>query len=98
MLASMTLGPWRSARRRTLSSWRPAPRAPSASGRARRDSSTSTPSCRAVPSQNTAVPHNEFVARSARHDQIVAGLGDVDVKLQKLLAELVMMRLFDELQ
>lgn len=51
-----------------------------------------------MPSQNTAVPHNEFVARSARHDQIVAGLSDVDVKLQKLLAELVMMRLFDELQ
>jgi hypothetical protein len=44
------------------------------------------------------VPHSEFVGRAARHDKVVRGLGNIDVRLQKLLAELVMLRLFDEFQ
>jgi hypothetical protein len=51
-----------------------------------------------VPAQNVAVPYSEFVQRCARHNQIIVGLSSVDVRLQKLLAELVMMRLFDEFQ
>lgn len=47
---------------------------------------------------NVAVPHGEFVARCKRHSQVIAGLPQVEAKLQKLLAELVMMRLFDEFQ
>jgi hypothetical protein len=51
-----------------------------------------------VSAQNLAVPHNGFVARSSRHEQVIQGLGQVDAYLQKLLAELVMLRLFDEFQ
>lgn len=51
-----------------------------------------------MPAPNVAVPHSEFVERSNRHIRVIQGLGQVDVPLQKLLAELVMLRLFDELQ
>ncbi len=51
-----------------------------------------------MPAQNLAVPHTEFVARSNRHGQVVQGLSQIEVRLQKLLAELVMLRLFDEFQ
>lgn len=51
-----------------------------------------------MPAQNLAAPHNGFVARSNRHDQVIRGLSQIDARLQKLLAELVMLRLFDEFQ
>lgn len=51
-----------------------------------------------MPAQNVAVPHSEFVARSSRHSEVIHGLSQVDIRLQKLLAELVMLRLFDEFQ
>jgi hypothetical protein len=51
-----------------------------------------------VPAQSVTVPHAEFAGRAARHDKVVRGLGNIDVGLQKLLAELVMLRLFDEFQ
>lgn len=51
-----------------------------------------------MPAQNVAVPHAEFVQKSNRHDQLIQGLPNIDVQLQKLLAELIMMRLFDDLQ
>jgi hypothetical protein len=51
-----------------------------------------------MPAPNVAVPYLEFTARSNRHNQVRAGLTTVDPKLQQLLAELVLMRLFDEFQ
>lgn len=51
-----------------------------------------------MPAPNLAIPHTEFVARSDRHEPIIEGLGRTEVPLQKLLAELVMLRLFDEFQ
>jgi hypothetical protein len=51
-----------------------------------------------LPAPSVRVPQTEFHSRSTRHAQVVAGLGDVEVRLQKLVAELVMMRLFDEFQ
>ena len=51
-----------------------------------------------MPAQNVAVPHSEFLQRSSRHDDVIQGLSQVEARLQKLLAELVMMRLFDEFQ
>lgn len=51
-----------------------------------------------MPAQNVAVPHAEFVARSSRHTQVIQALNQVEVRMQKLLAELVMLRLFDEFQ
>ena len=47
---------------------------------------------------NVSVPYREFLQHCARHDQVVAGLPSIDPRLQRLLAELVMMRLFDEFQ
>ena len=46
----------------------------------------------------TSVPYLEFLDCCARHSRIVEGLSAIDIKLQRLVAELVMMRLFDELQ
>lgn len=51
-----------------------------------------------MPTPNVSVPHAEFERRCARHNAIVSGLSQVEPRLQKLLAELVMMRLFDEFQ
>jgi hypothetical protein len=51
-----------------------------------------------VPSQSVAVPHSELLSRCSRHSLVISGLGGVDARLQKLLAELVLMRLFDEFQ
>lgn len=51
-----------------------------------------------MPTQNVAVPHREFLERCSRHDQVIGGLEQIDLRLQKLLAELVMLRLFDEFQ
>ena len=51
-----------------------------------------------MPAPNVAVPHSDFLDQCARHDKVIAGLPSVEAGLQKLLAELVMMRLFDEWQ
>jgi hypothetical protein len=51
-----------------------------------------------LPVQNLAVPHNEFVTRTNRHEQVLQGLGPIEARVQKLLGELVMLRLFDEFQ
>lgn len=51
-----------------------------------------------MPNQNITVPHRQFLDQCQRHDTVIAGLAQIDPKLQKLLAELVMMRLFDEFQ
>jgi hypothetical protein len=44
------------------------------------------------------VPYQRFLQQCTRHDRVIAGLPGIDVGLQKLLAELVLMRLFDDLQ
>jgi len=49
-----------------------------------------------MPAQNLLVPHAEFHKRTTRHLQVISGMASADAQLQKLLAELVMMRLFDE--
>jgi hypothetical protein len=52
-----------------------------------------------MPAPTVAVPLVEFSRRCDRHALVVAGLLAVpDPKLQRLLAELVMMRLFDDFQ
>lgn len=48
-----------------------------------------------MPRSSVAVPYLEFVQRAARYDQVIKGLSAIDPSLQKLLAELVMMRIFD---
>lgn len=50
-----------------------------------------------MPSPNVRVPYEEFVGRSHRHGQVVSGLTSAEVRVQRLVAELVMMRMFDEL-
>jgi len=44
------------------------------------------------------VPYREFVDRSAKHDVIIKAIPGVEPRLQRLLAELTMMRLFDDFQ
>lgn len=51
-----------------------------------------------MPPQSVAVPHSELLGRCHRHSQVIAALGGVEARLQKLVAELVMMRLFDDFQ
>lgn len=51
-----------------------------------------------MPAPNVTVPHVEFERRYAKHALVLNGLPQVEPRLQKLLAELVMMRLFDEFQ
>jgi len=51
-----------------------------------------------VPAPNVEVPYREFLRRCGRHSQVVDGLSTVAPPLQRLLAELVMMRLFDDFQ
>lgn len=51
-----------------------------------------------MPAQSVAVPHSELVNRCNRHLQVIGGLQRIPPHLQRLLAELVMMRLFDEFQ
>lgn len=51
-----------------------------------------------MPPQNVAVPLGEFLQRTSRHRQVIVGLGGIAIGLQKLVAELVMMRLFDDFQ
>jgi hypothetical protein len=50
-----------------------------------------------LPAPNVGVPYAEFVSRSTRHISIVSGMGTLPPALQRLVAELVMMRMFDEL-
>src|SRR4051812_37525825 len=99
MLGSTILGQLRSARRRTSLSSLRARQARSASDHGKLDSTTSSRLCnRLVPPQNLAVPHNDFITRSHRHRQVIQGLTQIEARLQKLVAELVMLRLFDEFQ
>ncbi len=51
-----------------------------------------------MPAPNVEVPYQEFLRRCGRHSQVVDGLSTVSPRLQRLLAELVMMRLFDDFQ
>lgn len=51
-----------------------------------------------MPAQNLAIPHIQFVTWSDRHEPVIRGLSSIEVRMQKLLAELVMLRLFDEFQ
>lgn len=51
-----------------------------------------------MPAPNVQVPYQEFLQRCGRHSQVVAGLSSAPPRLQRLLAELVMMRLFDDFQ
>lgn len=44
------------------------------------------------------VPHETFLRQSDRHTLIASGLSSIDPTLQRLIAELVMMRMFDEFQ
>lgn len=50
-------------------------------------------------SPRVGVAHNRFVDRCARHTTLAKGLPQIaDHQVRKLLAELIMMRLFDDLQ
>lgn len=52
-----------------------------------------------MPNPRVGVPYDHFIHRCARHRILAAGLPDIaDHQVRKLLAELVMMRLFDDLQ
>lgn len=52
-----------------------------------------------MPAPNVAVPYTRFSRKCDRHSSVVAGLATLaDPKLRRLLAELVMMRLFDDFQ
>lgn len=51
-----------------------------------------------MPAPSVEVPCRAFVDRSVKHERIVQGFARVDPSLQKLLVELVMLRLFDEFQ
>lgn len=51
-----------------------------------------------MPTPSVSVPYEHFRLKANRHAAIVAGLSGVEPTLQKLLAELVMMRLFDDFQ
>lgn len=51
-----------------------------------------------MPVQTLAVPYKTFIARNHRHVEIVAALPGLQPSLQKALAELVLIRLFDDLQ
>jgi hypothetical protein len=44
------------------------------------------------------VPHSELLSKCDRHTQVIIGLEEANARLQKLVAELVMMRLFDDFQ
>lgn len=44
------------------------------------------------------MPHARFVRQCLKHDQVVRGLNNVPAGFQKLVAELVMVRAFDEFQ
>lgn len=48
--------------------------------------------------QSLAVPYQTFIERNQRHTTIARAIRDIDPPLQKLLAEMVLIRLFDDLQ
>lgn len=50
-----------------------------------------------MPAPNVRVPYDAFVARSQRHQIVLAGFTGAQANIQRLVAELVMMRLFDEM-
>ena len=49
-----------------------------------------------MPPRNLRVPYSEFLERNTRHTQIAKALPDLQPALQKALAELIMIRLFDD--
>jgi hypothetical protein len=49
-----------------------------------------------MPAANVRVPHEVFMGRSQRHQTVLAGLSNAPANIQRLVAELVVMRLFDE--
>lgn len=51
-----------------------------------------------MPAPTVKAPLSQFILRCDRHHTIVAGLPSIQIKLQRLVAELVMMRLFDDFQ
>lgn len=52
-----------------------------------------------MPAPSVAVPYAQFLRKCDRHTSVVSGLGGVaEPKLRRLLAELVLMRLFDDFQ
>lgn len=51
-----------------------------------------------MPAPNLRAPLSQFVLRCDRHYQLVGGLPTIEIKLQRLVAELIMMRLFDDFQ
>lgn len=51
-----------------------------------------------MPKPNVRVPHSNFLERFNRHDTVFRRLPTLDAKLQKLIAELIMIRMFDEFQ
>lgn len=51
-----------------------------------------------MPTTAVKVPYADFIAQSDRHRRVIQGVPSIEVKLQRLIAELVMMRLFDEFQ
>lgn len=51
-----------------------------------------------MPARSLKVPFDWFLEQNLRHSRIVAALPGLDPALQKALAELVLIRLFDDLQ
>src|SRR5215217_6289466 len=100
IVGSMTHGRYQIDQRRTLTSSLHVRQVLSEFGPAKQGWPTFSRSCSryTVPAPRVSVPYVEFTQRSVRLDQVVAGLSSVEPKLQRLLAELVMMRLFDEFQ
>lgn len=51
-----------------------------------------------MPPQTLAVPYSTFIARNHQHGRIAAALPGLEPTLQKALAELILIRLSDDLQ
>lgn len=51
-----------------------------------------------MPAPNVSLPADELTRRCARHEQILVGSAHLAAGVQKLLAELILIRLFDEFQ
>lgn len=51
-----------------------------------------------MPSPTLQVPYQTFIERNQRHTQITNALANIDPSLQKVLAEMILIRLFDDLQ
>lgn len=51
-----------------------------------------------MPGVKLEVPYRDFRERCDRHDRVIAGVPSATPELQRLVAELVMIRIFDEFQ